>query len=794
VRTLVSAFAVFVLLAPAGPVRAQTPAPGQQQAPPEQMSDSLTVLNQKHYIRIGHVEVKENGTEIYADQMEFFDDENRALGTGNVLLVQGNNRISAERAEFNTKTSLGTFYNASGYATVQPPKQQPPRPGSIAPPPMASQDTIVYFFGETVEKVGPKKYKITKGGFSTCVQPTPRWDMHAETVLLNIEHYTVLKQAVMTVKGVPMLYLPIMFYPTKRGERATGFLLPTYGTSSLRGQSLHDAFYWAMDRSEDLTIMHDFYSKIGQGVGSEYRYNYGGGMDGNVRAFMLDQHAADYVQPNGSVVTTPAQHYFDIVGNANQVLPGNIRARAIVNYPSDIATSETFNTNVYDASRNQRTIGGNLFGAWGSYTMNATFNHSEYFYDANNSVLSGAGPLIAFNRSERPLFGTDLYFSVASQYAHLLSDSRWTSTVSLPDGSSQTLTAENNESLNRFDFFPQIRYPFKKWGWLTANSTVSWRDTFYSRILTPVDPTGTVQQTMTNEGFNRQFFNVGTQIVGPVFSRIWDTPDNGYAEKFKHSIEPFLTVQQTTNVENFDRIERFDGIDGFVGGTQYSYGVTNRFYAKRKLAPAQPGQAREIVDVELRQSYYTNQAAAQFDTVYQTTLIGGGTPSNFSPIQLNVRAIPTNDFNATMTMEFDSRYRALRTLSATGSYSWAQHLQTTIGWSKKGYIAQLPGFNDPRYLDQYINTFTTFRTKDNQYGTTYQFNYDVQTSTMLQQRITAFYNAQCCGLAFEYQTYNYPSFGGAIPIPIDHRFFLSFTLAGLGNFSPFNGALSGVPR
>jgi len=27
-----------------------------------------------------------------------------------------------------------------------------------------------------------------------------------------------------------------------------------------------------------------------------------------------------------------------------------------------------------------------------------------------------------------------------------------------------------------------------------------------------------------------------------------------------------------------------------------------------------------------------------------------------------------------------------------------------------------------------------------------------------------------------------------------NRFFLSFTLAGLGNFSPFNGALSGVPR
>jgi hypothetical protein len=63
----------------------------------------------------------------------------------------------------------------------------------------------------------------------------------------------------------------------------------------------------------------------------------------------------------------------------------------------------------------------------------------------------------------------------------------------------------------------------------------------------------------------------------------------------------------------------------------------------------------------------------------------------------------------------------------------------------------------------------------------------------VQQRISAFYNAQCCGLAMEYQTTNY-GVGGLSPIPSDHRFFLSFTLAGLGNFSPFNGALSGVPR
>ena len=62
-------------------------------------------------------------------------------------------------------------------------------------------------------------------------------DRHS-TVARLYRGYTVLKQAVLTVKGVPMLYVPIMYYPTKSEGRATGFLLPTYGASTLRGQSI----------------------------------------------------------------------------------------------------------------------------------------------------------------------------------------------------------------------------------------------------------------------------------------------------------------------------------------------------------------------------------------------------------------------------------------------------------------------------------------------------------------------------------------------------------------------------
>jgi LPS-assembly protein len=768
---------------PSAPPAPPPPAQGSQQ---EQRSDTAIVISQKHYIRQGHVEIHDAGqkTDIYADMVEFFEDEDRAVATGNVVVAQGANRISSERADFNTKTTLGTFFNASGIATVPPPKPQPPRPGAIALPPLVGQDTVVYFFGETVEKVAPRRYKITKGGFTTCVQPTPRWDMSASTVLLNLEHYTLLKNAVMTVKGVPMLYLPVMYYPTKKGDRATGFLIPTYGASTLRGQSIHNAFFWAIDRSQDATVGYDWFSKIGQGVGGEYRYNFGAGTDGNIRTYMLDQHASEYVDNNGQTQSIGASRSYEVHGGANQLLPGNLHARARVDYFSSIATEQTFNINIYDLSRNQRSYGGNLVGSWRTYSLNVTADHNEYYYDPQNSVVSGSWPRITFSRNERPLFGSDFYFSLSTEYSHPLSTRA---------GANDPVTGAatvDDQSLNRLDFAPQIRYPFKKWGWLTANSTVAWRDTFYSRILSPVDPAGVIPQVITNESFNRTFFNYQTQIVGPVFNRIWDTPNNGYAEKFKHSIEPSLTLQKTSDIDNINRLVYFDGTDAYVSGTQMTYAITNRFFAKRRLTPGQPGQAREIFSVDLRQSYYKNPLAASFDRQYQSTLIGGATPSNFSPIALTANAVPTTAFTGSLRAEIDSHYLKLRTISVNGTYSWTQQVQATLGWSKKALIPGLAGFDDPASLDHYINGSTTVRMRDNKYGTTYSFNYDILKSTMLQQSITGFYNAQCCGLAMQYQSYN----SSYSQLPSDHRFFLSFTLAGLGNFSPFSGALSGVPR
>jgi LPS-assembly protein len=755
-------------------------------------SDNRQRIGPNHNLLIGHVEIVRGDVQIFADQVELFTDQDRANATGNVVLSQGNSRIAADRALFNLKTKLGTFYNAWGTAPLAQQKTRatpatapsallpgggfggvPPPATTLAPSPTTAADTDVYFFGDTIEKIGPRKYKIINGGFTTCVQPTPRWELTSATVVLNLDHYTALRNAIFKVKGVPMFYTPFLYYPTKKEDRATGILLPTYGSSTLRGQSIHNAFFWAIDRSQDATIMHDWFSSAGQGVGTEYRYNFGRGSDGDLRAYLLDQKASTA----DTTTLLPALRSYELRGGANQLLPGGFRARTNINYFSSFTSMQTFNTNINDASRNSRSFGGNVVGVVGDFSLNGTFNRSETFYGASDSAISGTWPRVSLSRSERPLLGSPLYFSLTGDYGRILRDNK-------------SGDVDTDWSLNRFEFSPQIRYPFKKWTWFTVNSTLSWRDTYYSRSQSA---TAAGDVVAVDEGLNRPVFEFQSQLSGPLFTRVWNTPDSGYAEKFKHSIEPFLSLSRTSAINNYDRIIQNESGDYLIGGaTRYAYGIANRFYAKRRQRSGVASQAREIASVEVTQSYYTDPLMSQHDTTYQTSF-SGAPPSNYSPISVNARVLPTDGFNATLRVEIDSHYLALRTLTAGGSYT-VDWLTTTAAWSKKAFIEGLATFNDRSSLDQYINTSASAHTRDNRFGGVYSMNYDVLHSSLLQQRITGFYNSQCCGLSFEYQVYNFNGLNTGFTLPADHRFFMSFTLAGLGNFSPFNGALSGAPH
>ena len=189
-----------------------------------------------------------------------------------------------------------------------------------------------------------------------------------------------------------------------------------------------------------------------------------------------------------------------------------------------------------------------------------------------------------------------------------------------------------DSGLTRFDVNPLVRVPFTRWPFLTFNTSAGYRRTHWRESI-DLETTEQIGSPVS-----RSMFEMGAEITGPVFVKIWDTPNTGYSERMKHVIEPWISVERTTAVDNelFEQIVRIDSVDSIVGNTtRLRYGIDNRLYARRGDRGAQ-----EFLTIGVEQTYYSDERASQFDQQFSTSF-QQTTPSKLSPLALTVRAAIT---------------------------------------------------------------------------------------------------------------------------------------------------------
>jgi LPS-assembly protein len=696
-------------------------------------------------------------TTLSADDVVYDKSSDLVEATGHVHLQRNDLSIYGDRAVLNRKTRMGTFYNAQGSAQLGEKPDQKSLFGTAEPD--------VYFWGAEIARVGEDVYQLTDGGFTTCVQPSRRWEITSAKGTVRLDHSVVMRNVLLKVKDVPFLYLPAFYYPINKEDRATGFLLPQYGSSTQLGTSLSNAFFWAINRSQDATFYHDWYSKTGQGFSSDYRYVAAPGSQGQMTFHMLAEH--DITNANGS--TTPGHRSYQLNGDANQALPHGFRVYGRAAYFTDAATQQLYQ-NIYDYSQRTRSFSAALSGSLKGFRIGATVDRQDLFYGTQSGQRSGHAPSLTLGMGDRPIGKTKIYVGAAGEATYIVRQN------DLDDPTT-------DRSLWRFDASPSIRAPLSTLPYLSATGTASWRIT---RWLETLDP---ITQDVVPVAMNRQLFQMTAQVTGPVFARVFQTPNNGYAERFKHVIEPSFSITRTTPFADFDRVIVNDyAVDGIVGGTtSIQYQLTNRLLARRKTSGGTPGSSsviREILSVDLSQTYYSNALASVYDPSYQTGAITSE-PSPFSALQLRVSSRPTDTASAQFRMSIDPKYRAIQTLNASGSLD-SSHMQVTAGWSKRLTIEGSPDYPEA-LADNYLNASTTIRTSDNRIGGSYVFNFDVKDASFLQQRIVAYYNSQCCGISFDWQTITTP----LLSIPSDRRLGISFTLAGIGSFANPLGSFGG---
>jgi LPS-assembly protein len=115
---------------------------------------------------------------------------------------------------------------------------------------------------------------FTKGVFTTCKKndDCPPWELSAKEIKHDKKKKTIYyKDAWLKIYDKPVFYFPKFFHPDFTVKRQSGFLMPSFKSSSNIGTSFNLPYYHVISDNKDFTIRPRFYADEKLLIQSEYR-------------------------------------------------------------------------------------------------------------------------------------------------------------------------------------------------------------------------------------------------------------------------------------------------------------------------------------------------------------------------------------------------------------------------------------------------------------------------------------------------------------------------------------------
>src|ERR1019366_6943004 len=594
-------------------------------------------------------------------------------------------------------------------------------------------------------------------------------------------------------------------HPVDNLGRQSGFLMPLFGQSNTRGTILGDAFYWAINRSNDATIGASLYSARGWAQHAIFRsigYNY----QFKAEYFgVIDEQGAPKTQPN------PGQNQGgqELRANGAILLPEGFRGVLSVDYLSSYLFRAAFAEGfaLQSISSEVRSYGF-LSKNWNGYALGLQAGLYQSCQSSNpGEVIDIAHiPTLEFSSVERPFSRTSLVYAYDAAAEGL---------------SRHEMGFETAPVVGRLDAHPYVSLPTFLHGW-TFRPEAGVRETYYTQRLQSGGEAA-VGQAISNP-INRNVLAAAMEVRPPTLSKIFDRKLFGFV--IKHPIEPQVVYRYQTGIDNFSQILRFDQRDILADTNEVEYGVVNRLFAKKTKSTAEcfhhpkyallsqqkeltakktsgengpgtcddkQGPAREVITWELAQKYFFDPTFGGalipgqrnvFDSTIDLTGIAFLTqPRRFSPIisRLRMQDVRTD---VTWALDYDP---VLHQLNASTLF-----VGRRMGDSGKWYVAGgqtymrepaltapiagqptlgLSIYNQYRVLVQYGNVAMKGLSGAAAVGVDDRLNY-VQSAT-----VQTTYNWDCCGVAFEYSRYAF-----APTVSQENSFRFSFSLSNIGTF------------
>lgn len=454
---------------------------------------------------------------------------------GHVILETMKTHIEASRLKFYYKSSTGLIYD--GFV----------------------QSGQVIFEGEFIEKTGPDTYIATRSEYTACTTCPPGWSFSGSRIEAEMGGYAYIKRPVFKVAGVPIFIFPAMMVPLK-STRQSGFLVPSGDYGDKGGLAVGESFFWAIDRSRDITLTLKNYELRGLKGHEDYRYVLGEGSTGRLEAaFLGDRVMAKEVNQEDPLnrYFYHYQHHFE--------LPDNFVHRMEYVGVSDLRYARDFPEELKGwgdpAFENRMSLTKNMESHSLSAEADLYTNQLKSYPLSDNDDAVHKMPELRYSKKEQrigqygPTLRWDLNYTnfAREQFAYdsLIAspDQKGFVSGSL-DGSTGRIIRDPFKASDiirtgqRIDLKPTLAYPFQIYNRFDIVPSLTYRETQYKFDLPAnaeafgYSPTAARRYLQTDLAFRTEFSSV-----------FGDLKDDK-SERYKHSIEPEVTYSQIPYIRN----------------------------------------------------------------------------------------------------------------------------------------------------------------------------------------------------------------------------------------------------
>jgi len=714
----------------------------------------------------GKAEVEGATMLMRADEMDFNKDTGDLHASGHVYFHQFERaeEIWADRVDYNTQSETGKFYNVSGQA-----------PGHVdARPGVLTTTSPFVFEGEWAERL-EDHYVLHNGFITDCRMPNPWWRLKGPKFDIVPGDHATAYHSTFFVRKMPLFFTPYFYKSLKKVPRRSGFLLPSFGNSSLAGKFFDLGAFWAINRSYDVTYRFTDYTARGTSHDVDLR--------GKPRA-ATDFDAIIYgVEDRGLYPgTANPQAYgglrLNIAGKSDLGDGWNIRGQ--FNYVSSFDFRQYWSQSFADAVGTESHSVGFLNKNWSDYSFNLVAERMQNFQGGEVSVTDPVTQATKLETNaisirklpEAELSGREhqiwqnvpLWFSFDSSAGLLYREEPIfdpTDTVLLDH-------FQTSQFADRIHLAPHLMTALH-WGAFHIVPRFGIDETFYSQ--NQAQGLNGPQVLGTNLLSSSRDYSV--DFIFPSLARVFDKK-TFLGDKLKHVFEPRATYKYVDGIgDNFARFIRFDETDLVSNTNELDLSLTNRLYAKRG------DQVKEIVSWQLEQNRY-------FDPTFGGALIPGQrnvflttdelTPYAFldgprveSPVVSIFRVSPFKGPTIEWRTDYDSTRREIVNSTVSIDYRWNQYF-LSVGHNQ---VHTDPILNEP--VDQFHFRAGVGDPNHRGWNAGVDGIYDYRQHLLQYATVQVTYNTDCCGLSIQWRRFN---FG----LRDESTFRIAFSIANLGSF------------